>query len=84
KQIAALNVLSAKGSFGLAPSPTDRILDVGSGIGGPARFLAATYGCQVDGVDLTPAFVEASGRLTMLSGLDEKVRFHEADAARPR
>ncbi|RUZ14648.1 methyltransferase type 11, partial [Mesorhizobium sp. M7A.F.Ca.CA.001.09.1.1] len=31
----------------LAPSPTDRILDVGSGIGGPARFLAATYGCQV-------------------------------------
>lgn len=66
----------------LAPSPTDRILDVGSGIGGPARFLAATYGCQVDGVDLTPVFVEASGRLTMLSGLGDKVRFHEADAAK--
>src|SRR6476620_2933836 len=29
------------------------ILDVGSGIGGPARFLAATYGCQVTGVDLS-------------------------------
>ncbi|MER8863229.1 hypothetical protein NKI19_05840 [Mesorhizobium sp. M0751] len=40
----------------LAPSPTDRILDIGSGIGGPARFLASTYGCEVDGIDLTPAF----------------------------
>src|SRR5215471_6853707 len=27
------------------------VLDVGSGVGGPARFLAATYGCQVAGVD---------------------------------
>jgi ubiquinone/menaquinone biosynthesis C-methylase UbiE len=64
----------------LAPSPTDRILDIGSGIGGPARFLAATYGCDVDGVDLTPAFVEASTRLTKLSGLGDKVRFQQADA----
>jgi arsenite methyltransferase len=66
----------------LAPSPTDRILDIGSGIGGPARFLAATYGCDVDGVDLTPAFVAASSRLTKLSGLGDKVRFHEANAAK--
>ncbi|MFA6157515.1 class I SAM-dependent methyltransferase [Mesorhizobium sp.] len=66
----------------LAPSPGDRILDIGSGIGGPARFLAATYGCDVDGVDLTPAFVEASSRLTELCGLGDKVRFQQADAAK--
>src|SRR5713226_5850028 len=33
------------------------VLDVGSGVGGPARFLAATYGCQVTGVDLSEPFV---------------------------
>ncbi|MER8896685.1 class I SAM-dependent methyltransferase [Mesorhizobium sp. M0659] len=66
----------------LAPSASDRVLDIGSGIGGPARFLAETYGCSVDGVDLTSAFVEASRRLTELCGLGDKVRFHEADATR--
>src|SRR5437763_4250401 len=31
---------------------SERVLDVGSGIGGPSRFLASRYGCQVEGVDL--------------------------------
>ena len=40
------------------------VLDVGSGVGGPARFLAATFGCHVTGVDLSEAFVDASRYLT--------------------
>src|SRR5215471_21637258 len=31
----------------------ERVLDIGSGIGGPSRFLATQYGCQVIGIDLT-------------------------------
>src|SRR5919201_560429 len=40
------------------------VLDVGSGVGGPARFLAATYGCQVTSVDLSEPFVDAARYLT--------------------
>src|SRR5437588_10737422 len=35
---------------------TERVLDVGSGLGGPSRFLAWHYGCRVSGVDLTAEF----------------------------
>ncbi|TGS08373.1 class I SAM-dependent methyltransferase, partial [Mesorhizobium sp. M2E.F.Ca.ET.209.01.1.1] len=44
------------------------VLDVGSGVGGPARFLAATYGCEVTGVDLSEPFVEAARYLTARTG----------------
>src|SRR5262249_27005095 len=44
------------------------VLDVGSGVGGPARFLAATYGCRVTGVDLSESFVDAARYLTQRTG----------------
>src|SRR6185295_836098 len=37
-----------------------QVLDLGSGIGGPARRLALTFGCRVVGLDVTPGFHEAS------------------------
>jgi ubiquinone/menaquinone biosynthesis C-methylase UbiE len=64
----------------LAPTAADHVIDVGSGLGGPSRYLAATYGCQVSGVDLTPEFVAASIGLTERVGLTEKVDFRLGSA----
>jgi SAM-dependent methyltransferase len=64
----------------LAPTATDRVVDIGSGLGGPARYLAATYGCRVSGVDLTPEFVAAATELTRRSGLAGMVDFQVGSA----
>ncbi|HEX7911473.1 MAG TPA: class I SAM-dependent methyltransferase [Paraburkholderia sp.] len=56
------------------------VLDVGSGVGGPARFLAATYGCQVTGVDLSEPFVDAARYLTTRTGQSAQVAFQTASA----
>lgn len=55
-------------------SPGLRLLDVGSGIGGPAR-MASTSGAIVTGIDLTPEFVETATELSAKVGLNEEVRF---------
>jgi sarcosine/dimethylglycine N-methyltransferase len=56
------------------------VLDVGSGVGGPARFLAATYGCRVTGVDLSEPFVDAARYLTERTGQSGQVSFEIASA----
>jgi sarcosine/dimethylglycine N-methyltransferase len=56
------------------------VLDVGSGVGGPARFLAATYGCRVTGIDLSKPFVEAARYLTERTGQSGHVSFQCASA----
>jgi ubiquinone/menaquinone biosynthesis C-methylase UbiE len=56
------------------------VLDVGAGIGGPARFLAATCGCRVTGVDLSEPFVDAARYLTERTGLSEQVSFRIGSA----
>lgn len=56
------------------------VLDVGSGLGGPARYLAATYGCQVTGVDLSEPFVDAARHLTERTGQTGQVTFHSTSA----
>lgn len=64
----------------LAVSPDSRVLDIGSGLGGPARTLAEAIGCQVTGVDLTPEFCEAATALSAWTGLSELTRFIVGDA----
>jgi sarcosine/dimethylglycine N-methyltransferase len=56
------------------------VLDVGSGVGGPARFLAETYGCRVTGVDLSEPFVDAARYLAERTGQSGQVSFETASA----
>jgi ubiquinone/menaquinone biosynthesis C-methylase UbiE len=65
-------------TLGLGPGVT--VLDVGSGIGGPARYFARTFGADVTGIDLTPAFVELATDLSARTGLADRVRFVEGSA----
>jgi sarcosine/dimethylglycine N-methyltransferase len=53
-----------------------RVLDAGSGLGGPSRFLAETIGCHITGVDLTPAYVAVATLLAERAGLSGKVSYH--------
>jgi ubiquinone/menaquinone biosynthesis C-methylase UbiE len=57
-----------------------RVLDIGSGLGGPARTLAETYGCQVTSIDVTPAFCYAAATLSGWVGLSDRVAFRQGDA----
>lgn len=56
------------------------IVDVGGGIGGPARILAAQFGCDVTVVDLTEEYCRAGEVLTAKTGLHNQVRFTPASA----
>ena len=57
------------------------VIDIGSGLGGPSRYLATKFDCRVHGVDLNPAFVEAATWLADGAGLSDKVSYECADAA---
>ena len=56
------------------------VLDLGSGLGGPARTLAELTGCTVTGVDLTPEFCEVATALSEWTGLSDRTSFQVGDA----
>lgn len=64
----------------LALRPGMRLLDIGSGLGGAARYFARHAGCSVTGVDLTPDYVDAARGLTRRVGLADRVDFEAASA----
>lgn len=72
---AALDVARGAGVNGSA-----RVLDVGSGMGGPARVYAHAFGATVQGIDLTPEFVEVATSLSARVGLDHQVSFTVGNA----
>jgi SAM-dependent methyltransferase len=58
----------------------ERVLDVGSGLGGPSRFLASRYGCRVSGVDLTAEFCRVAEMLTRLTGFVGRADYRQGNA----
>ncbi len=56
------------------------VLDVCSGMGGPARYLAHNTGCRVTGLDLTQSRVDGASRLTSIVGLDDLITFQQGNA----
>jgi ubiquinone/menaquinone biosynthesis C-methylase UbiE len=63
-----------------ALQPGLRVLDVGSGLGGSVRYLAATHHVRATGIDLTPEYVEVARALAELVGLQEQVAFRQSSA----
>ena len=74
--VAATDVLVE----GLKVTSDMRVLDIGSGIGGPARYFANRYGCHATGIDLTPEFVETARDLSAMVGLSDQTVFQQASA----
>src|SRR5258708_17495499 len=74
--VAATQEIAAQ----LALRPGERILDIGSGIGGPARWFAAKFAVQVTGVDLTPEFCAAAEARNAATGLAGHVTILQGSA----
>jgi cyclopropane fatty-acyl-phospholipid synthase-like methyltransferase len=67
KDLAALDQLHSRGlaatvelARALPLDESAHVIDIGSGLGGPSRYLAETYGCTVRGIDLSQSFVDAA------------------------
>lgn len=61
-------------------SAGERVLDVGGGLGGPARTLATLFGCDVTVVDLTEEYCSVGEMLTARVGLSDRVQHRQGNA----
>jgi SAM-dependent methyltransferase len=64
-------------------APPSHVLEVGSGSGGPAVYLAARRGCRITGVDINEHGVANGRRLAASQGLADRVSFEHIDASKP-
>lgn len=60
-------------------SAGQRILDIGCGLGGPARYMAKRFRCNVSGLDITEPFVQAANKLTALVRMQGSVQIELGD-----
>lgn len=61
-------------------SPDAHVLEIASGAGGPARYVARTTGCRVTGIDANASGVATAGELAAKSAERDRVQFRVADA----
>jgi ubiquinone/menaquinone biosynthesis C-methylase UbiE len=87
QDLAPIDQLHARGreaTVGLARlagiTPRMRVLDIGGGLGGPARILASEFGCAVEVLDLTEEFCRAGKMLTARTDLADLVSFRHGSA----
>ncbi|HEY7521232.1 MAG TPA: class I SAM-dependent methyltransferase [Methylomirabilota bacterium] len=66
----------------LPVKPGHRLLDIGCGLGGPARYFAQRFRCTVSGIDITAPFVDAGRKLTALLRMDDRVHIEHGDGTR--
>ena len=59
---------------------TMQVMDLGCGVGGCSRVIAATCGCRVTGIDVTPQFIEVARELTRRCGMADRIEFRQGDA----
>ncbi len=67
----------------LGLSPSSNVLEVGSGSGGPALFVAATVGCRITGIDVNEFGIKNSNELAQQQNLESLASFQLADASQP-
>ncbi|MCP5438435.1 MAG: class I SAM-dependent methyltransferase [Chromatiaceae bacterium] len=58
----------------------DRVLDIGAGLAGAARMLAASPGCRVDCIELSPDYCAGAVLLNRLTGLEDRIEVHRCSA----
>jgi len=63
-----------------SPAHGSYVLDIGSGLGGPSRYLAANYGCRVIGIDITEEYCRIASVLAARMGLEDRVEYRRGDA----
>lgn len=61
-------------------SSSHHVLDVGSGVGGPAIYLVKKTGCKISGIDISPVGVETSRKFAQECGLEDRALFYLGDA----
>ena len=74
-QESTVELASLLGEFG-----GSKVLDVGCGLGGTARYLASSFDCHVTGIDLTPTYVSLAEKFSQMVGLAYETSFYEASA----
>ena len=62
-----------------SPSQGSYVLDIGSGLGGPSRYLAAHYGCRIIGIDITEEYCRVASVLAARVGLEDRVEYRHGD-----